>query len=424
MIFTKLWQRYFLFEILKTFFLFLGCFFFLYALADYSMHMQEIFKNKKIGVGDLLIYYGMLFSKRCDLFLPLALLIASVKVLTSLNKRNELLALQTAGIPVHKLTRPFFFVGLICVAISYCNFEIIAPQSLNYVDHFEKKYLKKNHSRQKEGIHMLPLEDGTRLLYQSYNKETKELFDVFWVLSIDEMYHIKTLTTGEEGAKGTFVDHLKRGPNGRVEKITSYPTHLFKDLHLNFDLQNHLNKPMENRSISELAKMTLNKTPLFYDNQTMVHTHLFFKLLMPWLSVLVLIGVVPFCVPSVRFLPTFLIFSVTIFGYITFFTIIDGCVILGETEVIPPFWAIFTLPIFFFAIFGSRFARMCFKGTRSRGLILYETGSGTSYFEPSSSPIVPAAIGSSDGSKSDAPSPIFIENAPPEHVPSKDRDEL
>lgn len=362
---VKIWQRYFLQEILKTFFLFLGCFFFLYALADYSMHMQEILKNKKIAIGDLCLYYGMLFSKRADLLLPLSLLIASVKVLTSLNKRNELLALQTSGIAVHKLTRPFFFVGMICVAISYCNFEIIAPKSLNYVDHFEKKYLKKKRSQKKEkgGIHALPLEDGTRLLYQTYNGETEEFFDLFWVLSVDEMYHIKTLKIVDDAAIGTFVDHLKRGAGGEIQKFASYPTHLFKNLHLNLGLQDHFSKPMQNRSISELVQMTLNKTPLFYENRMTVHTHLYFKLIMPWLPVLVLIGVVPFCVPSVRFLPTFLIFSVTIFGYITFFTIMDGCVILGETQVLPPFWAIFTLPILFFLGFGTRFVKLCLKGS-------------------------------------------------------------
>lgn len=367
MTFTKIWQRYFLFEILKTFFLFLGCFFLLYALADYSMHMQEIFKNKKIATIDLLVYYGMLFSKRCDLLLPLSLLIASVKVLTSLNKRNELLALQTAGIAVHKLTRPFFFVGLICVGLSYCNFEILAPKSLNYIDHFEKKYLKKKNHRKKEkgGIHALPLEDGTRLLYQFYNSETEEFFDLFWILSIDEMYHIKTLNVKDEVPVGTFVDHLKRGPGGEIQKIASYPDFLFKGLSLNFNLQDHFSKPMENRSISALMKMTLNKTPLFYENRTAVHTHLYFKLFMPWLPVLVLIGIVPFCVPSVRFLPTFFIFSVTIFGYITFFTVMDGCVILGETQVLPPFWAIFTLPILFFLGFGTRFVKLCIKGCGS-----------------------------------------------------------
>ncbi|MCB1081544.1 MAG: LptF/LptG family permease [Chlamydiia bacterium] len=362
MIATKIWQRYFLSEILKTFFLFLFSFFFLYVLADYSMHMQEILKNKKMGPFDLVFYYSMVFSKRCDLLLPLSLLIASVKVLTSLNKRNELLAMQTAGIPLHKLTRPFFLVGLICVAFSYFNFEVFAPKSLNYVDRFEQKHLKKKApKKEKGGVHVLPLADGSRFLYQSFNSETNEFSDLFYLLSFDEMYHIKTLKIEEGGLSGTYVDHLKRSRSGEIEKIASYDTYLFQSIPLDFELQEQLKSPIENRAISELGKMIFSPTPLFMENLSALHTHLYFKLLMPWLPVIVLIGVVPFCTPSVRFLPTFYIFSVTIFGYITFFALMDGCVILGETNVLSPFWAIFTLPILFFAIFGTRFAMVCIR---------------------------------------------------------------
>ncbi len=363
MIFTKIWQRYLLKEIFKVFFLFLFCFFFLYVLIDYSMHIQEILKNDQISWGDLSIYYGMLFLKRCDLLLPLSLLISSVKILTSLNKRNELLAFQAAGIPVYHLIRPFFFVGLICVAANYYNFEVLAPKSLNYIDHFEQKYLKKkkSHKKTETAVHSLSLEDGTRFLYQSYNTEKKEFVDIFWVHSSDEIYHMKTLQIRSPHPVGTFVDHMKRNEKGQIEKVSSFSRHSFESLYLNFDLQDYFEQSMENRSMTQLATMALNKTRLFHENRWLVHTYLYFKLFMPWLPVLVLIGLIPFCVVSSRNDPTFIIFSLTVFGYIAFFTIMDGCVILGELHVVPPFWAIFTLPIAFFFIFGPRFIKMCIR---------------------------------------------------------------
>ncbi|NGX50561.1 MAG: hypothetical protein K1060chlam2_00407 [Chlamydiae bacterium] len=363
MIPTSLWQRYFLREILKVFFLFLFCFFFLYVLVDYSMHMQEILKNKSISLLDFLYYYGMLFSKRCDLLLPLSLLISSVKVLTSLNHKNELLALQTAGIPLHVLTRPFFFVGLLCVGVSYLNVEVIAPKSLTYIAHFEQKYLKrkKKHTLPQTSVYALPLEDGTRLIYQSYDSTKKEFFDLYWILSHDEIYHMKKLSFGGKYPQGTFVDLMRRNQEGVIEKVDSYNSYLFDSLQLNFNLQKHSGRAIENRSISELIEIILNKTPLFYENRATAETHLYFKVLMPWLPVLVLIGVIPFCIRSMRNLPTFLIFSLTIFGYIAFFMIMDACVVLGELQVIAPFWAIFSLPILFFTLFGTRFLRLCVR---------------------------------------------------------------
>lgn len=358
-----IWQRYILKQTLKVFFLFLFCFFFLYALVDYSMHLQEILKNKKMLWGDLFFYYGMLFSKRFDLLLPLSLLIASVAVLTSLNQKNELLALQTSGIAMHKLTRPFFFIGLFCVGLSYANFEVFTPKSLSYIEHFQKKYLKKiNHRKEKKSsIHALPLEDGSRLVYQSYDPYKKEFFDLFYILSADELFHMKTLNIDASCPIGTYVDEMKRNEQGEMEKIASYVEYPFKNLSLNFDLQDYLKKKVETRSITQLIAMLSNQTPLFNENRNAVHSHLYFKLVMPWLPILVLIGVIPYCVPSARFLPTFLIFSLTIFGYIAFFTLMDGCVILGEMQVIPPFWAIFTLPIIFCFIFVPRFIKMCFR---------------------------------------------------------------
>ncbi len=351
-----IWQRYFFKEILRTFFLFLLSFFTLYVFVDYSMHMQEILKSETIKWKDLGVYYGMLFSRRCDLLLPLSLLISSVKVLTTLNRRNELLALQTAGVALHKLTRPFFFVGLLCVGLSYFNFEVVAPKSFSYITQFEKKYLKKKRKR-KEKIHVLPLEDGSRLLYQSYDSVKKEFFDLFWIVSQDEVYYMKTLSSKGEG---TFVDVMKR-KDKRIEKTTSYLTHTFKNLHLNFDLESYFEKGMENRSITELVQVGLTHTPLFEDKRPIALTHLYFKIVMPWLPVLVLLGAIPFCIPSVRNLPTFLIFALTIFGYITFFTIMDGCVVLGETGALSPFWAIFPLPLLFSFIFGGRFLKMALK---------------------------------------------------------------
>ncbi|MBF5059516.1 LptF/LptG family permease [Candidatus Neptunochlamydia vexilliferae] len=352
-----IWQRYFLREILKVFFLFLFSFFALYVLVDYSMHMQEILKSDTIKWKGLGVYYGMLFSRRCDLLLPLALLISSVKVLTTLNRRNELLALQTAGVALHKLTRPFFFVGLLCVGLSYLNFEFVAPKSFSYISQFEKKYLKKKSKRKekKEKIHILPLEDGSRLLYQYYDPVKKEFFDLFWIASQDKVYYMKTLSSRGEG---TFVDLMERKEKG-MEKTASYLSHTFKNLHLNFDLENYFEQGMDNRSITELIQIGTSQAPLFEDKRPIALTHLYFKIVMPWLPVLVLLGAAPFCVPSVRNLPTFLIFALTIFGYITFFTIMDGCMVLGETGALSPFWAIFPLPILFSFIFGGRFLKMC-----------------------------------------------------------------
>src|SRR5579862_6484093 len=111
MMLKLIWERYLLREILKVFFLFLGCFFFLYALLDYSMHMQDFIADKRIQIPHLLVYYFFHLIKRADLLIPLSLLISTLKVLFALNHLGELIALQTSGISRKKILRPFFFIG-------------------------------------------------------------------------------------------------------------------------------------------------------------------------------------------------------------------------------------------------------------------------------------------------------------------------
>jgi len=60
----KLYQRYLTKEVLKFFFLFLFTSYLLFSIFDYSMHLQAIVKSKNLLVSDLLIYYGMLFSRQ------------------------------------------------------------------------------------------------------------------------------------------------------------------------------------------------------------------------------------------------------------------------------------------------------------------------------------------------------------------------
>src|SRR5215468_3334694 len=125
----KIWQRYLIREILKVFFLFLGCFFFLYALIDYSMHMQDFFADKRIQIIHITVYYFFHFVKRADLLIPLALLIATLKVLFSLNARGELIALQSSGLPRKKILRPFFIIAVMCTLFNLASAEFLLPSS-------------------------------------------------------------------------------------------------------------------------------------------------------------------------------------------------------------------------------------------------------------------------------------------------------
>lgn len=360
MICKKIWERYLMKEIWKVFILFLLSFYFLYAMIDYSMHLQEIIKSQKTSLKNLGMYYAMLFSKRCDLLIPLALLITTLKVLCSLNRKNELLALQAGGINLQIILRPFLITGFFCIVINYFNFELLIPHSLTFIERFEKQNFRSRKAQKNKlgAVHMIPLKDGSRLIYQEYNPESKELFDVYWIHTADSFWHMKTLSLTNLIPTGKQVDTFFRSEKGLLEKRESYENYLFHSLTFGSDLKNYTEIPMESRSISELMSMQCSRKSLWKEEEDVIQTHLYFKILMPWLSLLVIIGVSPYAVRFSRYLSIFLLFSLGIFGYIALFMIIIASVILGEAHVIHPFWALFTIPIIFFTFFSYKVFKM------------------------------------------------------------------
>lgn len=354
----KLWERYLLKEALKIFTLFLTSFFLLYLLIDCSMHLQKLLKEG-LPIGPLLLYYALLLSKRCELLLPLSLLIAAIKLLTTLNQRNELLAFQSAGLSIRKLSRPLFALSISCALLCYLNFEFLAPHALRYTDHFEMQHLNQEGKRGKaHELSSLILEDGTQLIYQSYDNEKREFFDLFWVHSIDQITHAKRVALTSPYPTGYYIDEMERGESGEMQKSASYERLSLPHLILHQEIAAYIEEPLENRSISALLHLARSPAPFLTKSRPATKTQLFFKLLIPLLSPLLLIGIIPFCTPSKRSLPTFALFALSIFGYIALFTVMDGCVILGERGISSPFWSVASPLLFAFLLLFPRYRKL------------------------------------------------------------------
>lgn len=336
-----IWERYLLRELLKVFFLFLGCFFFLYALIDYSMHAQDFITDEHIQISHIGTYYIFQFIKRADLLVPLALLISTLKVLLALNTHGELVALQACGLPLKKIFRPFFFLGLLCTLFNLVSSEFFLPSSLNHLDSFRAEHFR--HSRRgkrKEPVHVLPLKDHSKIIYQTEDKEKKLYFDVFWIRSVNEIWRMASLSTDPKNPVGNFVDELKRNAEGNFEKKESFDQYRFDKFRWQPDPTGKGYIPLENRKLTELMKMILHKTKTTAYEYPQVLTYFLFKVTMPFLSLLVIIAGAPFCCRNSRNLPVFFIYSIALFGFITFFAMMDAAVILGENQVVSPFAAI------------------------------------------------------------------------------------
>ncbi|HSX03480.1 MAG TPA: LptF/LptG family permease [Rhabdochlamydiaceae bacterium] len=358
MINLKIWQRYFLREFFKIFFLFLFCFYFLYIAIDYCLHIQDFVQHAELQFSKICAYYLFQFVKRADLLIPLALLISTIKVLCSFNNCLELLAFQIGGIELKKFLRPLLVVAFISSLLNLTLEEFVLPHSLNAIDRFYDAHLRHSYSKRKEPLHILHLNDHSKLVYQYYDAAKQAFFDVIWIKNSNDIWRMKYLSADPQNPLGQYVDHLERNNDGFFEKKESSKEYFLKDLKWQRDLPRKGFVPFENRSLLELSKQLFGSQHLSRYETAEIQTQLFFKIAMPFLCLLVVIAVCPSCIKYSRNNSPFFLYSIALFSFISFYAFMDAAVILGENRTFSPLWTIFSPFFAAFSFFGYRFVRI------------------------------------------------------------------
>jgi lipopolysaccharide export system permease protein len=360
MTFTKIWERYFFRQFARMFFLFLICFYGLYVLIDYASHASTLASHHvQIAWQEVVRYYLYVFASRAEILLPLALLIAFVHTICSLNTHHELVAFMASGFPLKTLMRPFIIVGLLCVLLMYANEQFLLPEALRKLRRIEDatKHKKSRHTSKMAVRHII-LEDGSLLIFQDYDTATERFFDAYWIQSIDSIYRIKYLSPVLPTPTGYFVDHLIRQPNGEIFQNEAYRELAFPDLKFHSDLlQSTLIDP-DILAISELFEQVLDISHDPTEKESKVLSAFYWKLVMPWLCLLAIIAPAPYCVRFSRHLPIFLIYVCSLFGLIAFYMFMDAAQVVAKRQVIMPFWAICGPFIAIFSYFGWRFTQL------------------------------------------------------------------
>lgn len=356
----KTWERFFLKQTLKTFFLFIFCFYSLYVLIDYATHLNHFHSSKTdFSFKVVLNYYLFDFVKHLEVLVPFAVLIATVKTITNLNVHNELVALLASGVKLKRLLRPFILLGIFFTTLLYLNTEIFLPKSIKELKSFseEKAIAKAKNLGSKPVLH-LNLEDSSTLIFQDYNSKEQHFVDTYWVRSIDEIYRIKFLYPESGEPKGEFVDHLIRDNLGQLVLKASYLSKSFPEMHFNKQtLFESITRP-EEQSYTDLSNKIPSLNEIKSEKQAQLVTSFYYKLAMPWLALLAVIAPIPFCVKFTRHLPLFLIYAWSIFGLVAFYIVMNSSLVLGERQVLPPHLAIGIPFGLFMGVFGFRYVRL------------------------------------------------------------------
>ncbi len=351
----KQWQSYFYKEISKVFFFFLFGFFFLYSLIEYATHMDDFFKTSTLNAASIVLYYLNQFLKRLDFLIPMALLLSTIKVLTTFNMRNEWTVLQAAGLSTRKLLTPFFTAAILCSTFLWVNFEFFLPSALQNIDEFRIAHFHGSHlAKRRELIHLIPLKDNSKLIYQAYIPEKHQLFDVLWIKSQGEIWRMKYLCADPANPTAYYVDRLVRSPAGVLEKAESFETLTIHELKWHPRMARKGLVPFDQKRISELSRLAKNPKSSPYEIPR-IKTALAFKTAIPLLAPLIVLALAPVCLVFSRLRSTFFIYAVGLFSLFAFYMLLDSLTILSDHGIISPILSVL-FPISLLAsVVGWRF---------------------------------------------------------------------
>lgn len=117
---------------MKSFVLSLFAFVLIFTIVDLFEKVDK-FIDKKATFGAVMEYYVFDAPNTIVLMMPVALLLSCFFSIGSLSRRNELTAMRTSGISIHRVFLPLFLFGLVAVGGSLGVNELVVP----YTNHMK-----------------------------------------------------------------------------------------------------------------------------------------------------------------------------------------------------------------------------------------------------------------------------------------------
>ena len=354
MILSKKWTRWIFNDTVKFILFFLVCIYIVFFAIDFSIHGSKILTRSNASFIKLFIYYYNNFVIYLNLFLCLSLIFAIIKVIYSLNMNNELIALQMAGISRYKLSAPIFIIAILLTFTSYINYEYLTPAATHGIEEFKNQHLRTKKKNNKNLVKTIFLDNSTKIIYQKYDKEKKMLFDLFWIKSESDIFHIKYLNPNSSPPIGQYVDHFIKDDMGRLQKIESFASIELSEINFDKTASRSL-QPYESRPITTLFAQYKYKRYSSSIEKAYTLSQLNYKLAMPLLPILIVLALIPPCTRFSRSNFIFLISFVSLILFIGFYTLMDGAVILSENRAGSPIWFIWTPILSCFIFFSYKF---------------------------------------------------------------------
>lgn len=321
----------------------LFAFYAIYVLLDVMNHIKEIVSGKT-SLFTWILYYFSSFSKRLDILVPFAILIATIRTLHRHQQRGELIAMLASGTSRTSLMLPYIIVCCCCTVFLLANYNFVYPYAISEINQIrEADFHEKNDEIDDLVIKQVLLEDSSRIIYRSYNREEKTLQHVFWVQNPIKLFYIKKLSLNKNQPIGHFVDAIERREYGNFEKVASWKEYTFTDLYLNSETLKESSTLPHDRSLWRLSKELIVYSRTNSSLLPEIKATLLYKLTFPLLCLVAFFG------PAIRLLrfgrvvPILMIYLVSIAGLFFLNLLFQALFVICKNNLISPIIGL-TLP--------------------------------------------------------------------------------
>lgn len=246
-------ERHIVERLLKGFFFFIGALIIFFIVLHWVEYSDDFLDGGATAVEVFTVFYPNYIPEIVRLTSPLALFLSCIYVTSTLAQELQLIALQTTGISLYRLMRPYVIVGLGVTAFMFGFNGWIVPRANDVVVRYENEYLPHgNQPTSTSEVHRRESPE-TILSVGYYDQERKRAYDV----SLQRFDGPTRLASRLDAERMEWVDSLRTWRMEDVVHRTFNKEGLAEEKQSSVDTTLHIYPRDLARSQTDVAAMTI-----------------------------------------------------------------------------------------------------------------------------------------------------------------------
>lgn len=246
-------ERHIIERLLKGFFFFIGALIIFFIVLHWVEYSDDFLDGGATAVEVFTVFYPNYIPEIVRLTSPLALFLSCIYVTSTLAQELQLIALQTTGVSLYRLIRPYVIVGLVVTAFMFGFNGWIVPRANDVVVRYENEYLPHgNQPTSTSEVHRRESPE-TILSVGYYDQERKRAYDV----SLQHFDGATRLASRLDAERMEWVDSLRTWRLEDVTHRTFSAEGLAEEQQSSVDTTLHIYPRDLARSQTDVAAMTI-----------------------------------------------------------------------------------------------------------------------------------------------------------------------